>query len=309
MKDKKWNILSIVFTSLRILLVTSLIILLTIRLINKNNDEHNLLTTGQIIIIIISFIFLILINILLSLFVLITFIFSDNFNFIKLFILALLTLNFEIIIHLLLNIKKYKNTKIFMKETNKWNIFNISIISLLLGLYLIIDFISSFIPTLPFWISLSIKYVILYFAAFIMSFFYVFILCFIIGLLTLIMPGTSVMSPFQYLFDYFIPILAFSVAYFFRPVDNVKNKQINILQWTIFVIMPMLIVYFSRVISGVVFWLNPNVFDGVFFEFSWTGSVFAYSMIYNLFNSIIDCVILIIFVPLICIPLRHLRLK
>lgn len=308
MKKNTWNILTMIFTTLRILLFISLITVLAVKVATQTKGDSSSLTTGEKTLIILSFIFAIVLFFLLTFYVLLLFIYQPNQITSKLFILALVGLNFEVMIFTIGVWIKNKPQGLRIKKPRQWNIFDITTMGLLLGLYLMVEYISSFIPTLPFWITPSFKYVVLFFAAYILSFSCTFTLCLIIAFLTLVMPGTAVLSPVQYLFDYFLVVLAFTTACYFRPNQKITNKFFQLLQWNIFVCVPMLLVYLSRVISGVAFWLNPAVYDGVSYEFNWNGAL-SYSLIFNAFNSIVDYVVLVILVPLVCIPLTVIRTK
>ncbi|ARU92070.1 hypothetical protein SCLARK_001566 [Spiroplasma clarkii] len=280
---------------------------LAIVVASKNKVDANPLTANEKTLIIFCFIFAFLAFSLLTTNIVLLFIYDLNVFNIKVVILAVITLNIELLVYLVINWAEVFRT-IRWSKPQKWSIFDITTMGLLLGIYLIIDYVSSFVPVMPFWITPSFKYVVLFFAAYILTFSCTFSLCIIIGFITIIMPGTAVMSPVQYIFDYFVPIMAFSLASFFRPIEKIDNKVVQILQWNLYVFVPMLIVYLSRVISGIAFWLNPAVYDGVSYEFNWNGA-FTYSLIFNAFNSIVDYFVLVILTPMICIPLTVIKHK
>ncbi|QBQ07479.1 thiamine transporter [Spiroplasma gladiatoris] len=314
-KNKKIaNIILTVLTSIKTILLIGLLIYYMIKVLDASqyDDEGNIiaLNNSQKGLIYFAFISIIVTFILLAISFLIYFIYDyENKN--KLILFSFLTFSIEGLIFSLYLITKtgYQKLKIDFKFFKKWKIIDITLIALLLCLYLLISFITGFIPQMPFWITISIKYIILYFGAYILSLSASFTLCLLAACLTTIMPGTAIHTFVQYLFDYFIPIVGFFVAGFFVPKNEIKNKYYQIFSWLIFVISPIFVLYGSRVLSGVLYWLNPAALgDDVYYSFLWEGR-WGYSAIYNSFNTITDYVTLQILVPVICKTLTYIKNK
>ncbi|QGS51696.1 energy-coupled thiamine transporter ThiT [Spiroplasma tabanidicola] len=312
-KNKKTlNYVIACLTSLKTVVIIGLLIFYMIKVLNANqyDDDGELvkLDSSQKGLVYFAFISMIIAITFFAIAFVIYFIF-DYENKIKLFCFSIVTFSIEGIICSSIMIKKsifYFNKNSF-KVFKNWRILDITLIGLLLGLYLLIDFISGFVPTLPFWITISLKYIILYFGAYILPISCTFTLCMLAAFMTILIPTTAAHTFIQYLFDYWIPTLCFFVAGFFKPNETIKNIYYQVFSWFIFVISPIFILYFCRVLSGVLYWLNPNAIgDDVFYSFVWNGR-WSYSVIYNSFNTITDYVTLQILVPPICKSLSILR--
>ncbi|AOG60189.1 hypothetical protein SHELI_v1c02340 [Spiroplasma helicoides] len=233
----------------------------------------------------------------------------DSENKIKLLAFSFLSLSPEGIIYaIILGLKEgwyVKNINGY--KPKGWTVFDITAIGLLLALFLLIDFISGLVPTLPFWITISLKYIVLFFGAFSLPILGSLTLCILAASLTVIMPGTAINTFPQYFFDYWLPTTSFFVAGFFKPNTKVKNKYYEIFSWVIFVSAPIFILYISRIIAGVIYWLNPSALgEEPWYSFIWEG-MWGYSAIYNSFNTITDFVTLQIIVPPICKGLEFIK--
>ncbi|AUB31352.1 energy-coupled thiamine transporter ThiT [Spiroplasma floricola] len=285
--------LTICLSTIRILLFLALIVWAIISVI-KVGSEGAKMPIGKNITVSICFSLFFILFVLMNISLILNIIFDSlNVNNKIVIALSIITLNIETMI---IYLKKVNFKKISLKM-QKWTAFDITSIALLLALYFAIGFVSSLIPPMPFYITISFKYIPLFFGAFILPLSGCITLCFLSATLTALMPG-SYLAFWQFLFDYWIPTFCLFVAYFFAP--NIKsNKWMNkITIWFAFITIPILIIYFSRVISGVIYWLNPNKVD-VWKEFDWTNNI-EYSFIYNSFNSIFDYVLLMICVPTVC---------
>ncbi|QEH61591.1 hypothetical protein SCHIN_v1c03940 [Spiroplasma chinense] len=216
----------------------------------------------------------------------------------KKLIFSILLLNVVGIVYSSFEIKEW-NSNIGYLKPKKWTIYEMCYVGLLLSLYLLVNFISGYIPPMPFWITISFKYIFLYVGAYLLNFWACLTLCVLAASLTAVMPGTAVLSPVQYLFDYWFVTVSFALASLFKPADNIKNKYVEAANYITFITIPMICVYVSRVLSGVLFWLNPKVYTSVYYDFEWNGA-WTYSMIFNAFNTIFDYATLLILVPPTC---------
>jgi thiamine transporter len=151
----------------------------------------------------------------------------------------------------------------------------------------------------------SIQLVPLFFYGFLSKFLNTLVVCLISGLLVWFLPNNADagVSYIAYLFDYLIPTSAIAFCALLKPkqlVGQTKKAKFSItLQWFVFIFIPLLIGYFSKVLSGVLFWFNAT----------WGWGKWAYSLIYNLFNFIFDLATMLVIVPVICTTLRVLKEK
>lgn len=198
-----------------------------------------------------------------------------------------LTLSIPILISFLFTKNDVK--LITRQQKNKWyqiKTKDVAMIGLLLGVYLILDFAMSF-AQLPFFISISLKFIPLFLAAYLLNFFKTIFLAIICGIVGFFMPNNlDSVNVWAYLFDYFFPILSVSLACFIKV--ETKDKLSFLIQCFCFITIPYLVMYFSRVIAGVLFW----------FAGAWDGyDRWTYSFIFNLPNSISDWILGLLLVP------------
>ncbi len=299
---------SILLTVVRCILVLSLSIVGTIKLLSVNIFDSDGGTrapnAGETILICFMFIAIFIMYLILSLSSLMKYILQPIRDKQSLW-LAIFSINIELVIFNLMQIKKIK----IIKKPKKWNIFDICSMGVLLGVYLILSYVSGFIPPMPFWITLSIKYIPLFFGTFLLTFTQSVTLCLIAGIVPLIMPGTAIYTAYQYILDYFIPISSIALASLFVPTNLTKSKFKNYIFWSGFITLPIIIIFLSRVLAGVVFWLNPNAIGSdPSYAFEWKNTL-VYSLIYNSFNTMFDYVIYMITVPIICENLKFLKTR
>ncbi|WP_338985411.1 energy-coupled thiamine transporter ThiT [Spiroplasma endosymbiont of Diplazon laetatorius] len=298
--NKKIFISTIIATSFRNLIFLALIIWGTLRIINSGvPGESGTLETplGKIITISFCFSFIFIIYLLINISLLINY-YYFGFQQSKIIIsLSIITLNIELLCcYFIQNNKNKERTKF---KFTKINIYEITVIAVLLAFYFVIGFVTSLIPPMPFYITLSFKYIPLFFGAFILSIAGSAILCFLAATLTVFIPGASIQF-WQFIFDYWLSTFMIFIAGFFSPTVKSNNVFTKIAIWFSFITFPIIILYFSRVTSGVVYWLNPNVNNEIGLpEFEWSNSI-GYSFIYNSINTIFDYVLLIICVPTMC---------
>ncbi|ASP28594.1 hypothetical protein SCORR_v1c08220 [Spiroplasma corruscae] len=302
-----------IFSTLRFSLLLVGIIFLVINLLDAKIDiyENNTVYqesmdwTKRFTIILIFFL-LITIYLILIINSLLNYIYNNNDTKINLFG-SLVALNFEVFIYFL---QRIKFNKVYWTKP-RISIMDISTISILLALFIIIDIITTgFIPPFPFFIQISIKYLVLFFGCYLLSFTKSLILCMMCAFVTLVNPGTVKLTFFQFFFDYWLPATLIATSCFFKPSVKKSNKVVRAFSWFNFIIIPIIILYFSRVISGIIFWLNPveRPIEEITYEFRWNSTV-AYSFIYNSFATVVDFVTIIILLPSICTSLDFIRVK
>jgi thiamine transporter len=223
-------------------------------------------------------------------------------NWVTVLMIAIVTLNGFGISCVILDFPKEKSGRVTWFNAST---FEFVIMGLMVGLYLLLDFIGSYIPTLPLFVGFSIQLVPLFFYGFLSKFLNTLVVCLISGLLVWFLPNNADagVSYIAYLFDYLIPTSAIAFCALLKPkqlVGQTKKAKFSItLQWFVFIFIPLLIGYFSKVLSGVLFWFNAT----------WGWGKWAYSLIYNLFNFIFDLATMLVIVPVICTTLRVLKEK
>ncbi|AKU79962.1 energy-coupled thiamine transporter ThiT [Spiroplasma turonicum] len=309
-KNLKILYVSITFSILRL----SLFIVLTYFLLNKlvntttevyeDNSVYEVpINTTMKFTFIFMFIFALFIYVILSINSIINY-FYNTYDFKSNIFSSIIALNIEILVIYLINLRF--NKMIISKDRLK--IIDITIISLLLALFEIFDFVTGLVPPIPFGITLPFKYMIIFFGCYLLSFSKSLLLCLLCAFITLINPATYKLSVLQFLFDYWIPTVLMSISCFFKPKKSTNNKMLRAISFLNFIIIPFIIMFICRSISGVVYWLNPNVNGDVYFEFNWDNRV-AYSFIYNGINTLFDLIILLSTVPLVCTTLDFIKQK
>ncbi|AHI52634.1 energy-coupled thiamine transporter ThiT [Spiroplasma culicicola] len=307
-KNKKmWVYTTIILTSIRLIAFISVLIYFMIKVYNaKTIDwEENIdipLSISEKIFTIFAFSFSIIAITLISVSYVFMFIFEQKQGW-KFLVSSILILSIEGIAY------SFKNTQDFKTSIKwkKWATKDITAVGLLLGLYLLVDFVSGFIPALPFWITISFKYIFLYFGAFVLPLTASITLCLLASIMTVLMPGTAVFTFWQFMFDYLLPTTLFFTAGYFKPNIENTNKYYKFYSWIIFVSVPIIFLYCCRVIAGVVYWLNPGALgEDPFYAFQWQSTI-GYSMIFNSFNTITDYITLLILTPLVCNGLKVIK--
>ncbi|AUM62471.1 energy-coupled thiamine transporter ThiT [Spiroplasma monobiae] len=292
MKNKLFKI-TITLTILRLILFLTLTICSIIAVSNaiKINGE---LVLSKIITISICFVLVYLIFLTMNISLLINYVYGGIKNNKIMISLSILTINIEMLVATI----KESEIRFKIKKIQKLTIFDLTAISILLCLYFVISYVTTFIPTTQFfYIELTFKYIPLFFGAFILTKTSSFILCFMAASLTILLPGVF-FSFWQFFFDYWLTAFCIFISSFFAPNIKAKNWFIKMAIWFSFITIPMIIIYFSRVTSGVIFWLNPNKHEQ-WPQFEWSNTV-GYSFIYNSVNTIFDYAMLMICIPLTC---------
>ncbi|AHI53633.1 hypothetical protein SSABA_v1c02210 [Spiroplasma sabaudiense Ar-1343] len=209
-------------------------------------------------------------------------------------------LTFDFVIFARLLILDPKKTRLLSLRIYKWVIFDYIFIAMTFALYFCLGFIASLIPQLPFFITITIKFIPLFFLAYLCDWVKVFFCSILCGGFEWLFPGTFIVSVPQFLFDYCIPPIGITLAAILKPNSENNLSKLKFLDFIIFITIPMAWVYFSRVIAGVLFWSSM----------SWPGfGAWNYSLVFNSINSMVDYLLFLISVPLICVSLEPLRHK
>ncbi|WP_027063473.1 energy-coupled thiamine transporter ThiT [Mesoplasma seiffertii] len=212
-------------------------------------------------------------------------------------ILSIVTLNLVSVIWNSMHIKwKWKKLRI-----EKFKVLDITFMGMIVALFIILDYVMGFVQ-LPAYTSLSLKFLPLFFMAYAADFVKTFIVCAICGVVSWFMPGNlDAGMPGAFMFDYFLPIVTISICCFIRPIKT-NSKMVNVTSWFIFVTVPTIIIYLSRVIAGVLFYA----------AYAWENySIWVYSLALNAINTTVDYVLFLVAVPSMCKTLNYIvnRLK
>jgi len=213
---------------------------------------------------------------------------------------ALISFN---LVRLIIVFRNASKRQLMVLKFKNWKIIDISLIALAIAVFLTLNFVDTMIlPSIPpFFVSLSVHYIALFFICFLTeSFWKTFTAALISGLLLLLFPTTYFINFAQFLFDYLIPTTAFSLGFFIHFDHRKKRPRAQIGRWMVFVIIPFIFVYISRVIAGVIFYKAA----------AWNGaSPLLYSVLVNGINTGFDLIGSLILVPIILSRLWPLKNK
>ncbi|WP_338971763.1 energy-coupled thiamine transporter ThiT [Spiroplasma endosymbiont of Panorpa germanica] len=290
-KIKYFSLTNFVISAIISLIVEVLAIVATVFLVLKIQESlkiENNNFSGRISLIIITA-FLINVFVLLnqSLKLLLLFTYQHSFKG-QLLFFGIFTIDFYTFTMVLM--KDKKTIPFFSFKPEKWIIFDYVFIALCFALYFALGFVSSLVPQLPFFITITIKFIPLFFLAFICDWTKVLVCSVICGGFEWFFPGTFIINVPQFIFDYWVPPIGITFAALIKPSRNDSNS-FRKLDFILFISAPILWIYFSRVIAGVMFWST----------FPWPGfNAWTYSLVFNSINTIVDYVVFLIVVPLIC---------
>lgn len=204
-------------------------------------------------------------------------------------VLSILSVNiFNFIINVIIyfyekNIKKIfckKNKHIILKLIGfrKWFILDFIMIAVFISLVIILDYIeSNILPGLPNGGSIALKFIPLIVISFLHSCIAGWLTGVISSLMSLLfVKSGNIISPWSYILDYFLPMMAPSIVGIMKFKVNNDRNYITYVNYIIICFLPMLIIWFFQFLSGVVVW---NV---IFPDAIWLGySGWIYSVIYN----------------------------
>ncbi|WP_342223862.1 energy-coupled thiamine transporter ThiT [Spiroplasma endosymbiont of Asaphidion curtum] len=153
-----------------------------------------------------------------------------------------------------------------------WKTFDLVLIAFFVSLSLILDYLMIFFPKLPMGGSIGLKYWPVFLIAFVVSFWHGIVTGVISALVSLIIiPQGAIINPWQYLLDYFIPMIMPSLI----GIVNINfKKRFNAnIKISFIITVICIIIYICDVLSGVLYFDN----------YAWDGfSVWGYALIYNL---------------------------
>lgn len=172
-------------------------------------------------------------------------------------------------------IKSNVDFKLIKKQCFKmyhWKTFDLVLIAFFVSLSLILDYLMIFFPKLPMGGSIGLKYWPVFLIAFVVSFWHGIATGGISALISLIIiPQGAIINPWQYLLDYFIPMIMPSLI----GIVNINfKKRFNAnIKISFIITFICIIIYMCNVLSGVLYFGN----------YAWDGfSVWGYALIYNL---------------------------
>jgi hypothetical protein len=145
-------------------------------------------------------------------------------NWVTVLMIAIVTLNGFGISCVILDRPKEKSGRVTWFNAST---FEFVIMGLMVGLYLLLDFIGSYIPTLPLFVGFSIQLVPLFFYGFLSKFLNTLVVCLISGLLVWFLPNNADagVSYIAYLFDYLIPTSAIAFCALLKPKQLVGQTK------------------------------------------------------------------------------------
>jgi len=184
----------------------------------------------------------------------------------------------------------------------KMDMFDLTLISMSVACFIVLALIDNFlIPSIPpLFISLPLHYLPLFFLAYVTgSFSKTLIAGLIAGLMLIVLPGTYFINFGQFTFDYLLPSMAIAFASLIN-FDHHQVTQKNLLKWILFIALPMLLVFGSQVIAGIIFY-QANAWQGI--------SPWLFSIVVNGINVGLEFIFLVFFVPINLNRLWPLRNK
>jgi thiamine transporter len=180
-------------------------------------------------------------------------------------------------------------------------VLDVTLIALTIALFLALNALDTFVLAAipPLFLSLSLHYLALFFLCYVTeSFWKTFLAGTISGLLLLVFPTTYFLSFPQFIFDYWLPTMVFSLSFFIH--FQIDQKKSQIMRWMVFIIIPFIFVFISRVIAGIMFY-QAAAWNGV--------SPLFYSVAVNTVNTGFDLFISLIIIPLVLSRLWVLKNK
>ncbi|WP_425379415.1 energy-coupled thiamine transporter ThiT [Spiroplasma endosymbiont of Stenodema calcarata] len=165
----------------------------------------------------------------------------------------------------------------------KWKTFDFVIIAMFAAVTLVLAFLETLIPNLPYGGSIALKYIPLTIISFIHSVLAGFITGTVSVLMSLLfIPSGFIVSPWSYLLDYFIPMTIPMIAGFMRFKVNNDKKYITYINYIIICFSIMTLIYLSQVLVGALIWTT------LFPDSVWPGYTnWLYSIVYNFIHSFI----------------------
>lgn len=204
------------------------------------------------------------------------------------FFLTILSLNFYgcfFIIKIIQNQKtvnfENKNFLTFLKQKigfKHWLTIDYILIAFFCSLTLLFTYIEEILlPRLPFGGGVGVKYIPLIIISFSTSFLGGWLTGFISALVSLLfIPASNIISPWSFLFDYFLPMTTPAIVVFLPCKLNNTKSIFTYISYFFHCFSVLLIIYFWQFLSGYVFWTTA------FPHTIWPGySAILYSLVYN----------------------------
>ncbi len=163
----------------------------------------------------------------------------------------------------------------------KWKTFDIVIIAVFAAVTLVLAYLETLLPNLPYGGGIGLKYLPLIVIAFLHSAIAGFITGSISALMSLLFIASNfIVSPWSYLLDYFVPMIIPTITGFMRFKVNNDKKYITYVNYIIICFSIITLIYFSQVLVGVLIWTT------LFPDSVWPGySNWLYAIVYNFIHS------------------------
>lgn len=139
------------------------------------------------------------------------------------------------------------------------------------------------LPRMPFGGGIAIKYIPLIIISFTTSFLGGWFSGFISALISLLfIPASNIISPWSYIFDYFLPMTTPAIVAFLPFKPNKDKSIFTYINYFVHCFLVFIIIYFWQFLGGYFFW--TTAFPGSI----WTGfSAVLYSLVYNFIHIFI----------------------
>lgn len=209
---------------------------------------------------------------------------NDKEMLVLLLFLSFITINIiSIIVNILfLLLLKNNNKNIRMEQKLKLknhfslkSIYEYTLIGLFTGLTIILDYITISLPNLPFGGGIELKFISLFWVSYLTKFIDAILTGIVSSLISILFIPKSIISLWQYLIDYFIPMMVPSLLAFANI--NFNNYKKANLKTILFIFGSFILIYLCHVISGIIFYSKyaPKSMGVVLYSF-------GYNMVYVL---------------------------
>lgn len=221
-------------------------------------------------------------------------IFKIKENYFISFLLAILTLNIYACLFIGHIYKQEQNNSLLQQEKwTKWKIrigikawqtVDYVLIAFFCALTLILAYIEeNLLPHMPFGGGVAIKYIPLIIVSYTTSFFGGWLTGFVTALMSLLfIPASSIISPWSYLLDYFLPMITPAIIALLPNKLNHEKSIFTYINYFIHCFLVLLIIYFWQVLGGYFLWTTAfpdSIWDGY--------SAILYALVYNFIHIFI----------------------
>ncbi|ATZ16090.1 thiamine transporter [Entomoplasma freundtii] len=177
---------------------------------------------------------------------------------------------------------KIKSQKLFWNlGFRRWKTWDIAIIGLFTGLTILFTFLEgvTILPFLPMGGTVTFKYLMVMIIAFFHSFLGGFLVGGISALLALVMvPTNLIISPFSYLFDYFLPMISPAIVALMTFKIKPKKSFTELINYCLITMATFTLICFWQTISGYFVWV-------ALYGPAWGSNGLVYAILANLVVS------------------------